>query len=140
MGDIENSVEDKTVERRRHKEILDRLDKVASKLQPVDMPRDDAELKLLIKSLGSSHDVFIKKVGELQKQELPKNEINVTTDNKELIQSFRIIADEVINSNEKLISKIDEMIVESKRGKTFELKTNRHHFTGLIDSINGEIK
>lgn len=135
MGNIidqeDNGLEER-IAARRHKELLKAIGSI--KLEP----KDDSELKSLIHSAQMNNELFIRKIGELQKQELPKNEINVQTDHSEITQTLKNIADQITQSNEKVVGKLDEWINESKREKSFNMKMNRPN--GFISSVNGIIK
>jgi hypothetical protein len=128
---------DEKIAIRRHQEITDLLKGLKIQFNP----KEDAELKELIRTQGEALSSFVRKVEELQKPQIvpAKNEINVTTDNKEIAKSLNEISNRIIASNEKLISKIDEMIVESKRGKKFDMRVNRNNWSSYIDSVNGTI-
>lgn len=142
MGDLIDREDEKIEERiaaKRHKEMLTKLDKL--------QPKDDGELKQILRLLHSSIANFKSNVSvESPKIEIPKNDVTVNIDNDKIVSAIENLVTRIENSNkektesnDKLISKLDEWIAESKRPKSINMKVNRNILKN-IESVDAKIQ
>lgn len=145
MGDImeqEDSQLEERIASRRHKEMLSEIKKL--------QPKDDAEMKQLIRSVHSALSNFKSNVSvESPEINIPQSNVQVNVDNKEITEAVRNLVERIetsnsykVKSHEKLIEKLDEWIEESKRPKQFTMNVKRNDLLPHkpIESVSGEIK